>query len=868
MLADVERHRATSRNPVLIYGMAGVGKTRLARELLDRAEAHGGIGVWLVATSASASIPFAAFAPLLPPLGPHAEPPVTILQACLREVAQRAEVAPLTIAIDNAQLLDAASLTVVGSLLDMPRVSLVLTVQTDDPVPDEIVALWKDAPALRIDLEPLDRSSSDLLAAEILGAELDAHSATQLWRWARGNPMWLHELLLEATQQGSLTQVRGRWRLGDRTPVSGRLRELVAARLARLDDRQRRSVLALTLVEPMDHGVLTHLVGVDAVSDLERSGIVEVVASSPTSSGPAVRYSQPLYGEAIRFHSLHTDRAQLADELIDLLADPAGAHGRAALVLAELWQLAARPEGSQVFLAAARHALSTGAYRRAADLAQLASDRAAADVDLDALLIHGEALTYLCDPEPAERALRQVADAATSDGYRAQVAALRFHNQLFNLGDPVTAEGIVAVAREQLVAPDACDHLDAALSLAAMLQGNQHRALQVGLSVLTRPDPKATTLLSVLVVTSLARAMLGHVTGSLSDIDRAQPLVEPCRDALPLAESQISITEVLANWHEARLDDAISLATGHHTASLDGPPEGIGSWATAASIVVAESGRFREAERLAHQAADLLTDADPLGLLGTAMAIRARCLAAGGDLEAARDLLDELEPLAGRDVRTRTHADRAAVWLLAADGEVERAAAMATDRGRHAVERTLIMWGVMLLHDAVRLGAPKAPRQELAALAQGRDAGLLHLCLRHADAIEEQDAEALLSVGTAFAAGGMYLHAAEAAAQAADLFQERGDAPAERRAAAIAADRCARTQATATPALLRTSSPLTPREREVALLARQGASSRHIAGQLTLSVRTVDNYLAAIYRKTGIDGRHQLDEVFTADPPH
>ena len=48
---------------------------------------------------------------------------------------------------------------------------------------------------------------------------------------------------------------------------------------------------------------------------------------------------------------------------------------------------------------------------------------------------------------------------------------------------------------------------------------------------------------------------------------------------------------------------------------------------------------------------------------------------------------------------------------------------------------------------------------------------------------------------------------------------------------------------------------LTPREREIALLAAQGLSSRGIADRLVLSVRTVDNHLQSAYRKLGVSGR-------------
>jgi DNA-binding CsgD family transcriptional regulator len=51
---------------------------------------------------------------------------------------------------------------------------------------------------------------------------------------------------------------------------------------------------------------------------------------------------------------------------------------------------------------------------------------------------------------------------------------------------------------------------------------------------------------------------------------------------------------------------------------------------------------------------------------------------------------------------------------------------------------------------------------------------------------------------------------------------------------------------------------LTPREREIALLAADGASSRQIAGRLVISVRTVDNHLQSAYRKLGVGRRQDL----------
>ncbi len=52
--------------------------------------------------------------------------------------------------------------------------------------------------------------------------------------------------------------------------------------------------------------------------------------------------------------------------------------------------------------------------------------------------------------------------------------------------------------------------------------------------------------------------------------------------------------------------------------------------------------------------------------------------------------------------------------------------------------------------------------------------------------------------------------------------------------------------------------PLSAREREIALLAGAGRSSKQIAEALYLSVRTVDNHLQKVYVKLGVGGRGEL----------
>jgi DNA-binding NarL/FixJ family response regulator len=51
---------------------------------------------------------------------------------------------------------------------------------------------------------------------------------------------------------------------------------------------------------------------------------------------------------------------------------------------------------------------------------------------------------------------------------------------------------------------------------------------------------------------------------------------------------------------------------------------------------------------------------------------------------------------------------------------------------------------------------------------------------------------------------------------------------------------------------------LTPREREVALLAARGLTNRQIAAELNLSVNTVSNHLKRVYAKLDVGSRAEL----------
>jgi DNA-binding CsgD family transcriptional regulator len=164
------------------------------------------------------------------------------------------------------------------------------------------------------------------------------------------------------------------------------------------------------------------------------------------------------------------------------------------------------------------------------------------------------------------------------------------------------------------------------------------------------------------------------------------------------------------------------------------------------------------------------------------------------------------------------------------------------------------------LHSLARLGEPATAQERIEAIAAEAQGRLIPARAAHVAALVRDDSEALLAVSATFEQLGALLVAAEAAADAARALR-RADRSRDASAAAQRSRHLAtRCPGVTTPALalVDTVSPLTRREREVALLAAQGLASKAIAETLFLSVRTVDNHLQRAYEKLGVSGRDEL----------
>jgi DNA-binding CsgD family transcriptional regulator len=162
----------------------------------------------------------------------------------------------------------------------------------------------------------------------------------------------------------------------------------------------------------------------------------------------------------------------------------------------------------------------------------------------------------------------------------------------------------------------------------------------------------------------------------------------------------------------------------------------------------------------------------------------------------------------------------------------------------------------------VRVGDTRASAARAAELAADVQGPLAVARGRHATGARSQNGDVLDEAAQLFADIGANLFAAEAAAHAAGAHRRAGRDASAAASAERSAQLASLCDGVLTPALESTRGNavdrLTARERELAVLAARGLSSREIAEQLDISIRTVNNQLQRAYVKLGISGRNEL----------
>ena len=122
---------ASDVSGIVVYGAAGVGKSRIAREALSAAESRGCEARLAVGTSSARAIPLGAFTA-------WAQSGVTDTVQLLRGVIESLTVASsgatVVVAVDDVQLLDDLSTFVVHQIVQRGAAKVLLTVLDGEPI--------------------------------------------------------------------------------------------------------------------------------------------------------------------------------------------------------------------------------------------------------------------------------------------------------------------------------------------------------------------------------------------------------------------------------------------------------------------------------------------------------------------------------------------------------------------------------------------------------------------------------------------------------------------------------------------------------------------------------------------------------------
>lgn len=825
---------------VFVLGEVGCGKSRLVRALLDQVASD---PVVVVATAASRDLPLGAFAPVLPQELPT--DPLERLRVATAHLEERGDL----LVVDDAHLLDTASATLLQQLLEGGRVPVVGTVRTGEPLARDLAALWSGDARARITLGPLDRGSTRELLEHALVGPVTPGTEHAIWEHTRGSPLALRELLRILTETGAVRQIDGVWRLDAIPEIPRATAEMIAARVADLAPELRAAFELLALGEPLPLAAITDLDLEVACEELEELGLVALVDRYGVSW---VRPHHPLHGEAIRAMMPQVRRARHRRRLAEVarLIEPWDP------IRAASWQLdAGRDVDPDLLRRAARVAHGVDP-----DIAlRFATAAVAAAPTTTNLAVLAQATASGGDPIAALEVAHRAAAAAVDDQDRAELAVTVVRTLVPPDATRAEAAGLVEELLDQVADPGAADRIETELAAWAAAIGPRDAIAGAVERVLERADAAPPAVLAA----TTERLMFGLFAGRTDEVD--QQIAEAASLAAELDDPFHGplLAAVRSTWSclVGRIDDAIAQDRRVLAAAIaEGDPTRRGMAAVWLAVALEFSGALDEALGALLDVEPLLEHAQPYGLRHFHPALTATLQLQRGEEAAGQAALAGLPPPALEDLRVRAWVSRAQVWAAALAGDLDTEQRSAQREVDHLEEQGWLVYAALVAFDLVRLGRPVASVAPLTRFAAAADesARMLHLMAAQAVAAADGDGAALDEVADGWASTGSYLFAAEAAGGASIRHALAGRPDLAARSAVRAASWVERCPGAATPALLGWRSPLTDREREVARFAAAGASSREIAETLVISVRTVDNHLASVYRKVGIGGREDL----------
>ncbi|MEU6083458.1 LuxR C-terminal-related transcriptional regulator [Streptomyces sp. NPDC047108] len=846
---------------VVVFGAAGVGKSRLADEFLRRAVADGGVrGARATASSAAARVPLGAVAQLVP-AGTDLSDPVRVFAAVTSALSGPKGNQRWAVLVDDLHLLDGASAVLLQQLTEAGVVRLIATVRNGEPVSDAVEALAWGNGVHRVDLDAFDPRETEWLLRAGLGGPVGRRTVHRLFEASGGNALYLSELVHGALEAGTLASDGEIWELREGAlPGTPRLSELIAQRLDAAPEATRDVLRLLALCEPVSLADAEAMCGLRDLAALEESGLVQVLRDRRRH---ALVLAHPLYGETLRAGLPALRRRALLLEHVERVS----AHGsrrRGDTMHLALWQLAATGTADLALLI--RAAVLARHVHDYPQVAQLMEAVPQGEHSRISCLLHGEALTQLGRWEPADVMLAEAEERADAEPDQVAASLARTWNLFWFAARTEPALRVNEAALRRVTGPETRRMLTLNEGAIRAVSGQPARGVELLKDLETDPEqapnPDAWALAALCRTGGLA--YLGRTDEAVAwgmhayachlriqeqqigsdPVGQLNPVSFSLADAGQLAEARQTAERVLA--------ETMSRA---HIASRVWAMHFLGRVEWLAGDVAAARRWHAEAVAEARARNHMTPLFDAWAGLAAAAAVL-------GDLGAVQEALAEMSAYPPMGHSTGEE-DLGQAWLYAAKGDLARARdilARAADKARTTGHVTSEM---LLLTDVARLGGAGKVTARLTELAHACDGAFAPARAHLAAALAVDDPEQLFAVSQELHALGAHLLAAEAATTAAATWQRTGDTRRATAATLHAQAEAARCPGARTPLLAapQATAQLTRREREIAHLAASGTPSKAIAATLHLSNRTVDNHLQHAYAKLGVTTRQQLSHA-------
>jgi tetratricopeptide (TPR) repeat protein len=282
---------------VLVGGEPGVGKTRLARELMREAQQRGCLCLTGRCYEMEGAPPFAPFieiteqsvrlvpqavrtamgefAPeisvivpslrrVFPDIGPVPEVPAEqqrrlIFSAYLEYVRRAAEKSPAVVLLDDLHWSDEPTLQLMSHLAPHLASMRLLVVGTyrdveldvNRPFAKTLETLLRQRLASRISLRRLSESGVEQMLSAMSGSASPSGLAKIVFRETEGNPFFVEEVYQHLAEEGKLFDDAGRWKQNlrvDAMDVPEGVRLVIGRRLDRLGDQARKVLTAAAVI--------------------------------------------------------------------------------------------------------------------------------------------------------------------------------------------------------------------------------------------------------------------------------------------------------------------------------------------------------------------------------------------------------------------------------------------------------------------------------------------------------------------------------------------------------------------------------------------------------------------------------------------